>query len=301
MAQKENDGEVVISNNDYLFRKGINDQGQEIVAFLNVTLIFQQARSLLKLAMILGLMALIFFAIILIIVSKYAIRPIAKVYNKQKQFITNAGHELKTPLAIISANTEMQEMMGNESEWTESTKEQVARLTELVNRLISLARMEETGDLALSKVDFSKIVQDSSKSFAPVIKSKGFNYQINIQKGLFIKAEAKSLAEIVNILLDNAQKYCDPEGLIAVKLSAGKLNRTAVLRVSNTYREGKNQDYRNFFERFYREDESHNNATEGFGIGLSMAKQVVNAFKGKINVTYNQDRISFNVVFQLSK
>ena len=79
------------------------------------------------------------------------------------------------------------------------------------------------------------------------------------------------------------------------------MNRTAVLRVSNTYREGKNQDYRNFFERFYREDESHNNATEGFGIGLSMAKQVVNAFKGKINVTYNQDRISFNVVFQLSK
>ncbi|CCI86140.1 sensor histidine kinase [Lactobacillus gigeriorum] len=301
LAQKENDGEVVISNNDYLFRKGINDQGQEIVAFLNVTLIFQQARSLLKLAMILGLMALIFFAIILIIVSKHAIRPIVKVYNKQKQFITNAGHELKTPLAIISANTEMQEMMGNESEWTESTKEQVARLTELVNRLISLARMEETGDLALSKVDFSKIVQDSSKSFAPVIKSKGFNYQINIQEGLFIKAEAKSLAEIVNILLDNAQKYCDPEGLIAVKLSAGKLNRTAVLRVSNTYREGKNQDYRNFFERFYREDESHNNATEGFGIGLSMAKQVVNAFKGKINVTYNQDRISFNVVFQLSK
>lgn len=180
LAQKENDGEVVISNNDYLFRKGINDQGQEIVAFLNATLIFQQARSLLKLAIILGLIALMFFAIILIIVSKYAIRPIVKVYNKQKQFITNAGHELKTPLAIISANTEMQEMMGNESEWTESTKEQVARLTELVNRLISLARMEETGDLALSKVDFSKIVQDSSKSFAPVIKSKGFNYQINI-------------------------------------------------------------------------------------------------------------------------
>ena len=105
-------------------------------------------------ALVLGIGALIVFALVLILVSGKAIEPITDTYHKQQEFITNAGHELKTPLAVISANTEMEEMLGNNSEWNQSTKEQVDKLTKLVNRLISLARAGETGELTLSKVDF---------------------------------------------------------------------------------------------------------------------------------------------------
>lgn len=300
---KKKRGVITIEDNLYEYQIKNTPAGEKILAFLNTSLIYEKSWMLLRLATLLGCAALIFFAIILIIVSKYAIKPIANVYNKQKQFITNAGHELKTPLAIISANTEMQEMMGNESEWTKSTKEQTQRLTELINNLIALARMNETETLTLGKVDFSEILEKTTQSFASVIKNKQLQYQVNIQKEIQVTAEEKSLTELTNILLDNAQKYCDPNGKISVKLSTSNWNKMATLTVANSYAEGKDVDYRNFFERFYREDESHNNnkKTGGFGIGLSMAKELVNVFKGKISVNYKDGQIMFVVSLHLAK
>lgn len=130
---------------------------------MNETLIFNRFWLLFRVALVLGLGALIVFALVLILVSGKAIKPTIDAYHKQQEFITNAGHELKTPLAVISANTEMEEMLGNNSEWNESNKEQVAKLTKLINRLISLARAGETGELTLSKVSFSEIVEETTK------------------------------------------------------------------------------------------------------------------------------------------
>lgn len=294
-------GTVKTGQNEYVYRVFRSNTGQKMVVFLNKTLIYNRFWLLFRVSIASGIGALIIFAIVLILVSGKAIKPIVDTYHKQQEFITNAGHELKIPLAVISANTEMEEMLGNNSEWNESTKEQVAKLTKLINRLIALARASETGEITLSKVDFSQIVQNSTKDFRSVMKKNNLVYQVSIREGINVIAEKHSLTEIVNILLDNARKYCDPHGKVQVRLTRSTLNKNAILRVSNTYKEGKNEDYSHFFDRFYREDESHNSKKGGFGIGLAMARELTEAFRGKISVSHNGDEIIFRVNLKIAK
>lgn len=243
-----------------------------------------------------ALYSVIFFIVVISVVSSWAIRPYVRNYEKQKRFITNAGHELKTPLAIISANTELQELMTGENEWTESTKDQVNRLSNLINQMVSLARLEEQPDIALVDVDFSSLVQKAAQDFKSVAEKAGKDYHIRVQDGIHVKASQDELYELVSILIDNACKYCDEDGQIFVTLTKAKRRKRARLIVSNSYADGKNVDYSRFFDRFYREDESHNHKQAGYGIGLSMAESLVNLFKGKIAASYKKGFISFTVL-----
>lgn len=301
LKSKEQQGTTELAHNRYRFSVIKLPQNQTMVIFLNTSLIYARSWYQLRIGAILVFCALIIFALILALLSRKAIKPVAVAYRKQREFITNAGHELKTPLAIISANTEMEEMLGNKSEWTESTKQQTQRLTNLINQLISMARVGETGDLVLSRVDFSAVAQDSAKSFASMMKSDHLDYQFNIQPDLHVMAEKRSLGEIVNILLDNAHKYCLPNGKVNLNLRRSKLGKSAILQVSNSFKNDKNVNFDNFFERFYREDESHNSKKSGFGIGLSMARSLVQAFRGKIEVQYADEVITFSVTLKLVK
>ena len=165
LAEHNKQGNIKAGQNQYAYRVTKDSAGQTLIVFLNETLIYNRFWLMFRVAVVLGIGALIVFALVLILVSRRAIKPIIDTYHKQQEFITNAGHELKTPLAVISANTEMEEMLGNDSEWNQSTKEQVDKLTKLVNRLISLARAGEMGELTLSKVNFSKIVEQSTQDF----------------------------------------------------------------------------------------------------------------------------------------
>lgn len=243
-----------------------------------------------------ALYSVIFFIVVISVVSSWAIRPYVRNYEKQKRFITNAGHELKTPLAIISANTELQELMTGENEWTESTKDQVNRLSNLINQMVSLARLEEQPDIALVDVDFSSLVQKAAQDFKSVAEKAGKDYHIRVQDGIHVKASQDELYELVSILIDNACKYCDEDGQIFVTLTKAKRRKRARLIVSNSYADGKNVDYSRFFDRFYREDESHNHKQAGYGIGLSMAESMVNLFKGKIAASYKKGFISFTIL-----
>lgn len=243
-----------------------------------------------------ALYSVIFFIVVISVVSSWAIRPYVRNYEKQKRFITNAGHELKTPLAIISANTELQELMTGENEWTESTKDQVNRLSNLINQMVSLARLEEQPDIALVDVDFSSLVQKAAQDFKSVAEKAGKDYHIGVQDGIHVRASQDELYELVSILIDNACKYCDEDGQIFVTLTKAKRRKRARLIVSNSYADGKNVDYSRFFDRFYREDESHNHKQAGYGIGLSMAESLVNLFKGKIAASYKKGFISFTIL-----
>lgn len=243
-----------------------------------------------------ALYSVIFFIVVISVVSSWAIRPYVRNYEKQKRFITNAGHELKTPLAIISANTELQELMTGENEWTESTKDQVNRLSNLINQMVSLARLEEQPDIALVDVDFSSLVQKAAQDFKSVAEKAGKDYHIRVQDDIHVKASQDELYELISILIDNACKYCDEDGQIFVTLTKAKRRKRARLIVSNSYADGKNVDYSRFFDRFYREDESHNHKQAGYGIGLSMAESLVNLFKGKIAASYKKGFISFTVL-----
>ncbi len=282
---KTTDGVVTIGNNQYAYRVGKNQTGRKFIVYLNESLIYHRFSLLVRVSIVLGIGALIVFALVLILVSKKAIGPIITTYRKQREFITNAGHELKTPLAIIAANTEMEEMLGNNSEWNKSTKEQVDRLTRLINRLIALARTGETGEVVLNKVDFSEIVKKNVNSFKSVMQKNNLKYSGMIMPDLYVKAEKNVLSELK----------------VQVTLTKGRLGTNAILKVANTYKEGKGKDYSHFFERFYREDESHNSKQSGFGIGLAMAQEIVHTFHGKIHVSHKDDMIIFTVILKLAK
>ena len=271
------------------------------ICVIDLSPLMQSTIFLVKYAMFFTFGGIFFFILVMFLLADRAIQPIKDAYDKQRRFITNAGHELKTPLAVISANAEMEELLGNDDEWNESTKEQVVRMTGLINQLITLTRMSEPEEIVLSKVNFSEVAKESAESFKSILAKDGKEYVISIDPDLYINAEQRSLLELVNILIDNAQKYCDPEGEVMVVLAKSRLNQNAVLTVANSYKNGAGIDANRFFERFYREDESHHYDGKqklGFGIGLSMAQDLVSAFGGKINASWSDGVMNFTVTFK---
>lgn len=291
---KDTRGDFSYHHHTYSYMVAETSRRSDLIVVLDSTNQFRDNMTLVHLSIWMSGISFIFFVLVISIVSGKVIKPFIRNYERQRRFITNAGHELKTPLAIISANNELVELMNGESEWTKSTNDQVERMTGLINSLVAMARLEEQPELVLTNVNFSDIARDAAEDFkGPVIKD-GKEFVMDIQPNIHVKAEEKSLFELVTLLVDNANKYCDPAGKVSVTLSKNRLSK-AKLEISNTYTKGKDVDYTKFFERFYREDESHNNKTSGYGIGLSMAQTMVKLFKGNISVNYKDDTITFVV------
>lgn len=294
-------------NNGYVFYQGTTyayrikrTKKMDTIVFLDESLLMSEAKEILKVSMVLGITGLILFTVILITFSKRAIKPIIEAEDRQHEFITNAGHELKTPLTVISANTEMQELTTGETEWTKSNKVQVTRLTRLINNLISLARTEEQDKTTISLIHISDLTQNAANNFKSVALQEDKNFEILIQPDLKAMGEDNRYEELVNILLDNAIKYCDEQGTIRLVLQKLPHSKNSQLIISNSYKDGKDVDYKKFFDRFYRADTSHtnDNGKKGFGIGLSMAQQIVNSFKGKIRADYSHEMIHFKVILR---
>lgn len=291
---KDTRGDFSYHHHTYSYMVSETSRRSDLIVVLDSTNQFRDNMALVHLSIWMSGISFIFFVLVISIVSGKVIKPFIRNYERQRRFITNAGHELKTPLAIISANNELVELMNGESEWTKSTNDQVKRMTGLINSLVAMARLEEQPELVLTNVNFSNIARDAAEDFkGPVIKD-GKEFVMDIQPNIHVKAEEKSLFELVTLLVDNANKYCDPAGKVSVTLRKNRLSK-AKLEISNTYTKGKDVDYTKFFERFYREDESHNNKTSGYGIGLSMAQTMVKLFKGNISVNYKDDTITFVV------
>lgn len=291
---KDTRGDFSYHHHTYSYMVAETSRRSDLIVVLDSTNQFRDNMALVHLSIWMSGISFIFFVLVISIVSGKVIKPFIRNYERQRRFITNAGHELKTPLAIISANNELVELMNGESEWTKSTNDQVKRMTGLINSLVAMARLEEQPELVLTNVNFSDIARDAAEDFkGPVIKD-GKEFVMDIQPNIHVKAEEKSLFELVTLLVDNANKYCDPAGKVSVTLRKNRLSK-AKLEISNTYIKGKDVDYTKFFERFYREDESHNNKTSGYGIGLSMAQTMVKLFKGNISVNYKDDTITFVV------
>ena len=233
-----------------------------------------------------AIFALVFF------ISGKVTKPIAESYAKQKRFITDASHELKTPLTVIGADAEVLEMQGTANEWTESIKEQVKRLTSLTEKLVFLARMDEEPTLKATDFSLSDAVEETVKPFIAVALSKGLTLEEDIQKNMSYCGDEALLRQLVSLLVDNALKYSDENGKITVRLrsAGGKIQFT----VSNPAKE-LNGDLSVLFERFYRNDKSRNSETGGHGVGLSLAKAIVEAHKGKITANAENATVTFTV------
>lgn len=294
-------GRIYNDGSYYSYKMREQDDGSYLIVFLDCTQEINRLTHSQNMGVFFSVMVIIIYGLLLAFLSKRIMKPYFDNMERQKQFITNAGHELKTPLAVISANAEVLEMLNGENEWTTSIRSQVRRLTKLVQSLIALARSDEQTQATLTDVDFSAAAKESADSFRPVIEQGGKSLEVHIQDQIHVMADPNMLEEVVNILLDNASKYCDEKGLIRLELEEKRNIRgrkEAILTVSNDYAEGKDVDYSRFFDRFYRQDTSHNsNKKKGFGIGLSMAENLVTTCKGKITASWKNGRISFQVLF----
>ena len=228
-----------------------------------------------------SLVGLLLVFILVFFFSKLVVRPIAESYAKQKRFITDASHEIKTPLTIIDANTEVIEMMEGENEWTESIRKQIKRLTSLTEKLVLLSRMdEESTTLIMNDFDLSDAVFDTADPFTAVASTKGKKLTLEIAEGIHYTGDEKNIRQLVSLLVDNAIKYSSENGEIKVTLATQGKNK--ILTVWNTVNEIKPGSHNELFERFYRLDSSRNSKTGGFGIGLSVVYAIVTAHKGSV-------------------
>lgn len=271
--------------------------GRYTIVFLDKSILMAESHAILNIAILFGLISMLLYTFVLVVLSKKAIHPLVVAEQRQREFISNAGHELKTPLTVISANTEMQELTTGETEWTRSNKDQISRLTRLINNLISLTRLGEQPDMHLAQTDISTITSHSADTFKTVMKQSQLKFKTAIQPQVMATVDANFYAELVNILLDNANKYCDTGGNVDITLRQNKRGTAAILTVSNSYADGKNVNYSKFFERFYRQDTAHQQKG-GFGIGLSMAQRIVNDFHGRIQAKYRNGQINFIVTLR---
>ncbi|MGL4623514.1 MAG: sensor histidine kinase [Culicoidibacterales bacterium] len=237
---------------------------------------------------LLSLVALLLVAVISYFLSAIAIKPIIEAYDKQKKFITNASHEIKTPLTVISANLDIIEMGAGESKWTKNSKEQVGRLTELVNRLVALARMEETDNLVRESFDLSQLCEMVSESYQGLAINSQKHFVAEIQTDVFYTGNEQALSQLCYILLDNAFKYSVENG--EIHFSLVRKHDKVSLTVTNAVEQLEIGKHNEFFDRFYRKDESRNSATGGFGIGLALAKSIVEKHKGKITAKSNDGK-----------
>ena len=231
---------------------------------------------------------------LIFLLSKRAVKPIAESYEKQKQFITDANHELKTPLTLILANLDIAESELGKNEWLDDIRSEGHRMTELVNQLVALSRMdEENHTLNLADVALGKMVADTVSEFEPLAISRGKNMCASIDSDIIYHGDEALLRRLVGILMDNAIKYCDQGGEICVSLHRG---RRVVLTVENTYFSVGEIELHRLFDRFYRADKART-FKGGYGVGLSIAKAIAEKHKGEITV-YKKDNthIGFKVV-----
>ena len=237
-----------------------------------------------------GILAVFFLVLAL---SRRVIRPIAESYEKQKRFITDASHELKTPLTVIEASAEVIAMEQGESDWIKTIRAQVKRLTELTNSLVALSRMDES-DSRLIMTDFSlsDAVSEAAEPFLSLAASRGLTLELHIEKNLSYNGCEASLRQLVSVLLDNAVKYSSENGVISLSLK--KQGGKAVLSCKNPAAPMKKGAHDELFRRFYRADDSRSSETGGFGIGLSLARATAEAHKGKISA-HSEDGSSLTV------
>lgn len=253
-----------------------------IIVFTSASSEMEQNRTLVITTMIIGAATVFLFFMLAVALSFWLIKPVRETFDKQKRFISDASHELKTPLAVISANTDVLESEIGENKWLGYIRSESIRMSELVNELLYLARLDDKSGnrLTMAKFNLSDVVLQTSLPFESRMFEEGKKFDVDVQDNIFCEGDESAIKHVLTILIDNAIKYSEEKGEIKVELKIH--GNKKVLSVYNTGIGIKKDKLDKVFERFYREDEARNSSGGGYGLGLSIASEVVRKHQGSI-------------------
>lgn len=258
-----------------------------VYTFLDVSSDYKSILRILMLSLLTGGICWGLMLLLVILLSKKAIRPIAENMQKQRRFVTDAGHEIKTPLAIILANTEAMELHQGESKWSKNIREQVNRLTGLTQNLLTLAKADEDKPVLSSEhLSVTMVLVDTIRIFseAMALKKLSLRKTVPSNSDIAIQADKEQISNLFSILLDNAVKYSVPESVVSISLT--KEGKSATICFENTCEVLPSCRPEQLFDRFFRADAARTQKNGGCGIGLSAAKTIVEAYNGTIKASY---------------
>lgn len=280
---------------DYKYRVILQDNREYMVVFLDC---YQEIHAIRVLALCSFAAMVICIGLVYILVvifSKRAIDPVVRSQKQQKQFITDASHELKTPITVIATSLKVLEMEVGQQKWIDKARSQTENLRDLVNSLVTLSRMdEEDSPLKFEHFSISDALQETVDSFTDYAESNGHALKVTITPDLDFYGDEYAIRQLASILLDNAVKYAAAGSDITFSLVKNK--KHLLLKTSNTCQNLDEDSLRHLFDRFYRPDQSRSHETGGFGIGLSIARSIAEGHKGTIHACCPvKDQIEFTV------
>ncbi len=273
----------------------------KVWAFVHNSQWEQNRRTLIWVSVISGGVMIVLVTLLIFFVSGRAVKPISESMSKQKKFISNVSHELKTPITVISATTELMERKNGVDTLAECIRAQTEKMAKLVNEMLTLTRLSEaqkqTSDF--KQFDLSEMIKKSALYFESLAFEEEKKIHADIDEGIGFTGISEKIDNLTGILLDNAIKYSDKNALISISLKKEKDG--IILTCKNPCSDFNENNKNMLFERFYRGDESHSNEKEGFGLGLSIAKEIVDLHDGKIKVDYKKGEIVFKICFKSVK
>ncbi|MBP3488686.1 MAG: HAMP domain-containing histidine kinase [Roseburia sp.] len=276
---------------DYRYKFFETETGTAIV-FVDGTMNRMFANRFLLTSLLILFGSSLIILILFVLISKWVVRPVAESYEKQKQFITDANHELKTPLTLILTNLDIVEAEIGKNEWLDDIRSEGERMGMLVNQLVTLSRMDEDqSNLTISRFDLSSVLSDVISEFEPLAAERRKDLFYKVQPLIIYQGDEGLIRRLAAILLDNAVKYCDTGGRIQVSVYE---RRHPVIVVENTYCDVNNIELPKLFDRFYRADKART-FDGGFGVGLSIARAIAKNHHGDISVYKKEGLIGFKV------
>lgn len=263
--------------------------GYTLVTFMDNTVINENAATLLRYTLIFGAAAIVVFFFLSVYIAKRIVRPLEDSFEKQKRFISDAGHELKTPVSVVSANAELLSREIGENQWLANIRYENERMGELVTQLLELARTESAA-MQTERVDLSRLAAGETLPFESVAFEKGLTLESDLAPDIFVEGDGGKLKQLVSILLDNAVSHAEGG---TVKITLAKERSHAVLSVTNEGAALSSTQREHLFDRFYRIDEARSADSNHYGLGLAIAKAICEAHRGHIEVGCRDGLVEF--------
>lgn len=289
-ASGKRDGTI---NKYYRFK--VADLGNDAVgvAVLDTQQSLKSVETVRNYSIIFGSVGLLIMFILLYFFSDLILKPVKESYEKQKNFISNASHELRTPLTIISANNELIEMQNGANPHTETISKQIKKMNDMVAGLTVLSKITDPDALELKEINVSNVANEICMNYEHIFEEAGLSFEHNIEDNIMFKSNEKLLSQLIYVLLDNASKYAKNNIRISVRMNKDVLT----IQQENEVEQIEQGDLNHYSDRFYRSEDVRGKV-EGSGIGLSIAKEIVDLFKGKMTIKGIYNRFTIEIEFR---